>query len=142
MESKGANNGKSQSDRLVEAFQYLYNKGLVHTKREFAEKIGFNGSNLSAAMKGDSRYCTDSLMSKVSIAFPEINAVYLTKGEGSLTYGTEHYNYDSDSKGFLIGIIKSQQETIHKQMRMIQEDHAMLSEIHTTVLKLLGEGKG
>lgn len=53
---------------IVESFRSLKDKGVVHTQRDFANLLGVNEGNLSRALKGDERYLTDGLITKVKNA--------------------------------------------------------------------------
>ena len=62
----------TRADRLNQAYEYLRSEGQVHTKKELATKIGVSYTNVSSAMKGDSRYLTNNFLSKFNNAFGDI----------------------------------------------------------------------
>lgn len=51
-------------DTLQEIFEQLQKGGAVRTKKEFAEMLGINYANLVAAMNGNPRSNTPSLLAK------------------------------------------------------------------------------
>lgn len=63
-------------DIIDKAYKSLVGNGTIKNKKEFAEFLGIDRSGLSAAMNGNEKYLTDSLVSKVIAAFaanPNIN---------------------------------------------------------------------
>lgn len=70
--------------RLLKSFEYLKNKGLVHTQTQFAEILGKTKSQISDAFKNRPKYCTLGLMTRIADAFPDVlNREYLLNGTGS-----------------------------------------------------------
>ena len=72
------------SDRLVEVVKYLRFKGFASTQKEVAALLGMSPANLSRALRGDSRYLTDGLATKVCTNFLFINKGWLLTGEGEM----------------------------------------------------------
>lgn len=71
--------------RLLKAFDYLKNKGIIHTQTQLAEKIGKTQQSVNAAFKDTPKRCTLGLMKAISDAFPEVlNRDYLLTGEGDV----------------------------------------------------------
>ena len=59
---------KSEKLQIINAYYTeALRIGKVKNKKEFASLIGVNASSLSAAMNGDDKYLTDSLISKVQM---------------------------------------------------------------------------
>ena len=56
----------SKNDILKEAFEWFRYEGIIKTQKEFASLIGITESNMSRALKGDEKYLTDNLISKVN----------------------------------------------------------------------------
>lgn len=73
-----------KSVRLNEAYEWLRYSKLVSSKKEFAEHIGIDKTNLSSAFNGMEKYLTDNLFIKISEAFPELNQDWLLTGEGNM----------------------------------------------------------
>ena len=52
-------------DILTQAFNALRVNGIVKTQKDFANLLGCNEASISRALKGDDKYLTDSLISRV-----------------------------------------------------------------------------
>lgn len=50
---------------VVNTFKSLRAKGVIHSQKDFANLIGFSEASISRALKGDERFLTDSLISKI-----------------------------------------------------------------------------
>lgn len=74
----------NRSGILNEAYEWLRYKKLVSSKKEFAEHIGIDKTNLSSAFNGMEKYLTDNLFIKISEAFPQLNKNWLLTGKGSV----------------------------------------------------------
>lgn len=73
----------SLHQRLLKAYEIVSDRGLIHTKAQFAEKIGKTKSQVSDAFKDRPKYCTLGLMKAIAAAFPGVlNPDYLLTGEG------------------------------------------------------------
>lgn len=87
---------------LILVYDHLRNVGVVHTKKELAEKIGFEQTNLSSAFSGSHKYLTDGLFERIGAAFPDMfNKNWLLTGEGEMLKATESdlpekYQIDSE----------------------------------------------
>lgn len=70
--------------RLLKSFEYLKNKGLVHTQTQFAEILGKPQQSINAAFKDAPKRCTLGLMTRIADAFPDVlSRDYLLSGTGS-----------------------------------------------------------
>ena len=74
----------NKKDRLLDVFERLRYEKVLSTKKEFAERIGFDKTNLSSAFSGSEKYLTDSLFNKIADAFPQFDRVWLFTGEGEM----------------------------------------------------------
>lgn len=74
----------NRSSILNEAYEWLRYKKLVSSKKEFAEHIGIDKTNLSSAFNGMEKYLTDNLFIKISEAFPQLNKNWLLTGKGNV----------------------------------------------------------
>lgn len=71
--------------RFKEAYQHLREKAIVHTQKDFAKLLGSNEANVSRLFRGDTRYTTSSLVSRITLASGiTFNEDYLLQGEGTL----------------------------------------------------------
>lgn len=77
--------GISKKERMAALFSYLRYKGLVKTQRELADKLGASYSNISSAMKGEERSCTENLLKRINRAYDGIFCEdWLLRGEGNM----------------------------------------------------------
>lgn len=76
---------KDIHDRLCKAFEYLRNRGVIHTQSDFAKAINVRLGHLNNAINGDEIRLTSGLLKKVADAFPDIlNRDYLLDGIGDI----------------------------------------------------------
>ncbi|MGM9871355.1 MAG: helix-turn-helix transcriptional regulator [Muribaculaceae bacterium] len=71
--------------RLLKSFDYLRNKGVLHTQTEFATAIGKTQQSTNAAFKNAPKRCTIGLMKAIAAAFSDyLNSDWLLTGEGEM----------------------------------------------------------
>lgn len=104
---------KDRQKRLTEVYEYLRQKGGIHTKTQFAEAIGFGRTSMSAALNGKEVYLTDSLFKSICKKYPEFNIDYLLEGVGSLVsdHPTEK-NETIDNSSLVNALLAAKDETI------------------------------
>ena len=74
-----------KKDRLIEAYNYLYNNGKVHSVTDLADKMGRSRPSVSRAMSGVPEYLNEKFLKCFSDSFPGVfNLDYLLTGEGTL----------------------------------------------------------
>lgn len=73
-----------RQNRLMEVYDYLRSRGLVHTKTDFASFLGFGRSSMAAALGGKESYLNDTFFHRICEVCPELSIDYLLTGEGSL----------------------------------------------------------
>ena len=72
-------------ERLRKAYEYLRFKGIIHTQKDVADKMQATAPNVSSALKGDSKFLTDSFLRRFNEAFGELfNYQWLILGEGDM----------------------------------------------------------
>lgn len=86
----------------------MKDKGLIHTQKDLADKIGIDVRNLSAAFNLTGRAMTKNLLLRVADAFPDvISRKYMETGEGSVELpGAEmrpHVEANA-AAGFMVGL--------------------------------------
>ena len=59
----------TMEERINQAFSYLMGEGIVHTKKEIAEKMGASAPNVSSASKGKKYALTKSFLIRFNAAF-------------------------------------------------------------------------
>lgn len=77
-----------KQQRLHDIFDYLRYEKVLATKKEFAECINFDKTNLSSAFNGMNKYLTDNLFNKIADTFPQFNKHWLLTGEGDMLNDT------------------------------------------------------
>ena len=71
--------------RFKEMYHYLQSKALVHRQKDLAKLIGATEGNVSRMLKGDPRYTTSSMISRICMASDlPFSEDYLLRGEGTL----------------------------------------------------------
>ena len=71
--------------RFKEMYHYLQSKALVHRQKDLANLIGATEGNVSRMLKGDPRYTTPSMISRIYMASNlPFSEDYLLRGEGTL----------------------------------------------------------
>lgn len=88
----------NKRERLIDAYEYLRSTGVIHTKKDFAQKINFGVTNLSAAFGGNESYLTKGLFDKIAIAFPNVfNEEWLHEGKKPMLKNNEPVQIDFGS---------------------------------------------
>lgn len=107
----------SLHQRLLKAFDYLRNNGILHTQTQFAEVIGKTQQSLNAAFKDAPKRCTLGLMKAIADAFPEnLNRDYLLTGEGEVAVPDKTMRPHFEAKvcaGFMCGVAEGEVGTMH-----------------------------
>lgn len=76
---------KNRVERFNEAYKYLYSKGIVHKKKDVAEKMRASSQNVSAALCGKEDILTDNFLLRFCAAYEGIfNLSWLKTGEGQM----------------------------------------------------------
>lgn len=131
----------TRQQRLNEVYEYARQRLVIHTKKDFAERIRLTLPAVYSAFGGNKRYLTDSFFKKVCEAFDGVfNLDYLLTGEGNLLTEAEECNnaayedwFESIAKEYeskhpstplwadtLISIMSSQikeNEALHRELR-------------------------
>lgn len=124
-----SNNASEFASRLIKAYNHTRSIGAIHTKKEFAEAIGWRSTHLSSAFKGDSSRLTQGLMFSIADAFPCFNRSWLLTGEGDMLQSTEDLSveiqsrrgddsrlipfYDAETTGGYEGLVSSSDEEVN-----------------------------
>ncbi len=121
----------NRSSILNEAYEWLRYKKLVSSKKEFAEHIGIDKTNLSSAFNGMEKYLTDNLFIKISEAFPQLNKNWLLTGKGNVQKAqsvstdfenTNQQSEDMNANDFLKALAEEQsltREALAQNARLI-----------------------
>lgn len=74
-----------RKERINEAYQYLYKKGIIHEQKDLAAIMKASKSNISSALSGKTSVLTDSFIRRFCDAFKDtFNENWLLKGEGEM----------------------------------------------------------
>lgn len=80
-----------RADRFNKAYEYLKNRGVVHTQKELAQKMQATAPHVSLAMKGESKYLTDNFLRRFNEAFGNVFSLqWLILGEGDMLLTPEN----------------------------------------------------
>lgn len=73
------------SCRILKAYQYLRDNGIIHTQQDLADKMGVGKDRISKALKGYKGYLTESFILKFNNAFNNIfNTDWLMEEKGEM----------------------------------------------------------
>jgi hypothetical protein len=81
-----------KKERLREIYDYLRSKGIIHTKKDLAERTGYSQETISRAFKGVEKYLTDDFFKRLNNSFEDIfNKDWLLTGEGEMLKKEDMY---------------------------------------------------
>lgn len=131
-----------RKEQLGIIYDYLRSKGIVHTKKEFSQKLDMNYSSIANAFGGNEKCLTESLfVSRIGSTFSDVfNKEWLKTGQGpmlksdgiNLTIGEMVNNGSGTQK--VIGINLEDAESMKSTILLLQ---AKCSEQDAYIQKLL-----
>lgn len=71
-------------ERFRKAYDYLYESGAIHTKKDLAEKMKVSRGSVQYAYAGNESYLNESFLKKFAKTFEEINLDWLLTGDGEM----------------------------------------------------------
>lgn len=74
----------TRQNRLIEVYNDLRSRGVVHTKTDFAAVLHYGRTSMAAALNGNDAYLTDSLFRNICERFQCYDLNYLLTGDGCL----------------------------------------------------------
>lgn len=89
-------------ERLIYAYNYLLDSGLIHNQQQLADAIGVKKQVVSSALNNVGRVLTMNFLLRVADAFPEvINREYMEHGVGEVAkkQGVPHIPYEVSAGG-------------------------------------------
>ena len=111
--------------RLLKAFDYLRDKGLIHTQTQFAEAVGKSQSQINNAFRDVPKRCTLGLMKAIATAFPDVlSTEYLLTGEGDIAAPDKSSRPHYDAKacaGFMSGVAEGEMGVMHPHIPGIKD---------------------
>lgn len=90
----------SKKDRLNDAYEYLYSKGIVHSVTELALKMKRSRAGVSRALNGAPEYLNDKFLKSFAETFDGLFSLdYLINGNGDMfvKYGESSDNVVKDA---------------------------------------------
>lgn len=94
-------------ERLIYAYNYLLDSGLIHNQQQLADAIGVKKQVVSSALNNVGRVLTMNFLLRVADAFPEvINREYMEHGVGEVAkkQGVPHIPYEVSAGGVGISL--------------------------------------
>ena len=89
-----------KKERLNQAYNYLKNKGIVHTQKDVAERMGASASNVSSALKGVDTVLTEKFLRRFNESFGNIfYNEWLLTGEGEMLNETADIAVSNEPNG-------------------------------------------
>lgn len=80
-----------RKERFHKAYDFLRQKGRIHTQTDLAKEIGSSRSNASAAYNGDPKFLTDNFLRRFNEAFGNVFSLqWLILGEGDMLLTPEN----------------------------------------------------
>ena len=73
-----------KKNRLNDALAFLKGKKVIKTQKDVAGLMFMNVNTVSQALKGNSKYLTDSFLKKFAFTFKSINEAWLLNGSGTI----------------------------------------------------------
>jgi hypothetical protein len=125
-------------EKLNEAYKYLRSLGKIHTKKEFANEIEIDKTNMSSAFRGDDRYLTNNLFKKICYKYPDLfNIEYFLKDKGEMIKTIiNQNNVDGDNiQGNNVTVNKSQAD---KFLDLLKTKDEQLSKSQEQIDRLIG----
>lgn len=71
-------------ERFRKAYDYLYESGAIHTKKDLAEKMKVSRGSVQYAYAGNESYLNESFLKKFAKTFEAINLDWLLTGDGEM----------------------------------------------------------
>ena len=145
----------NRKERLAKVFEFLLQSGKAHTQKDLAAKMKATESNVSRAMKGDTKVLTDSFCRRLARAYDNVfSDEWLISGEGEMVTAD---NTPAATMGDVVAMMKekiaimeellrAKDETIAAMQREQQQNNRLVETLQEQVADLrmmlmLQEGK-
>lgn len=110
-------------ERFRKAYEYLYNTGIVHTKKDLAEKMKVSRGSVQNAYAGNESYLNESFMRKLERTFPGIfNMNWLLSGEGEMLQEKSKPAVVTNSSSDNISLLLEQNKELIGMLKKSLED--------------------
>jgi hypothetical protein len=102
-----------RKERLKMAYDYLYNKGIIHEQKDLAAIMKASKSNISSALAGKESVLTNNFIRRFCEAFKgTFNLDWLLNGEGEMLNQTVQAEKPSTLEAKIDELLKSNAELI------------------------------
>lgn len=101
-------------ERFRKAYDYLYESGAIHTKKDLAEKMKVSRGSVQYAYAGNESYLNESFLKKFAKTFEAINLDWLLEGKGEMLKKVQE---DTKSNG----VTNSSDENISRLLEQNKE---------------------
>ena len=94
-------------ERLVNAFNLLLDRGILHNQAQLASVLGKSRGDISQSLKGQGKALTKGLLAKLADAFPDVlNKDYLLEGVGEVAkpIGKPHIPFEVAAGGVAVAL--------------------------------------
>lgn len=94
-------------ERLVNAFNLLLDRGILHNQAQLASVLGKSRGDISQSLKGQGKALTKGLLTKLADAFPDVlNKDYLLEGVGEVAkpIGKPHIPFEVAAGGVAVAL--------------------------------------
>lgn len=113
---------EGKKNRLMTAYEYLYENGMIHSVKDLSEKMGRSRPGVSKALNGSPDYLNDKFLTAFAQKFNRISLDWLITGEGDMITQNEQVcvNNNTLDQGSLINAaLAAKDETIRAKDEVI-----------------------
>ena len=114
-------------ERFKRAYEYLRNRGMVHTQKDLAEIMQATPPHVSLAFKGDIKYLTDSFLLRFNEAFGRIfNQKWLILGEGNmLREEVDNTEFVPSETSRFLSLLEKKDEQIDRLIALLEQRYGV-----------------
>lgn len=117
----------NKTERINEAYGYVRSIGLVHSKKEVADKMMASPTSVISALRGNEDYLTDSFLGRFAATFPVVSRTWLLTGEGEMRK-VANLSSDSNVNAEYIKQLKSEIEYYKSKYDEVLDKYFKLAE--------------
>ena len=128
----------NKKERFNQAYNYAYDKGLIHSQKDLSEKMQTTESNVSRALKGVPSVLTDRFISRFCHVFPIFSVEWLMYGEESseMLKEKENNNGEQDIISLAAQLIKQNEELRALLVEEIKRTTQLRQELFNAISEL------
>lgn len=126
-----------KKERIKNAYDYLYNKGLVHSVTDLANKMGRARPGVSNALNGVPEYLNDKFIIRFAKVFG-LSAGWLLTGDGEMLLEQQSNEQPVsqepiDHSSLINALLASKDETIAAQQREIEAKDELIASLKSNL---------